>query len=288
MTLGAASLFDLAPGRLFADRWRIVGPRRNAGFSSAIEVVDQMSGERRELQLFPPTLFDTKEQAVELMERLGAWTKLSCDAVLRVFEILPVEPRTLAMVTDVPEGGTLRERLDALGVLHQGDLVRLGLGVLDGLMAIHALGLIHGDVKPSTIFVRGAPGDPRPLLVDGGVTGGLWTAKDLGNKTALIGTPYYAPIEQFGGESPDVRSDVYNLATVLFECATGVLPWPGTSFLEVFQAKLDKRPPSMKRRAPKVEVDERLEQAIVIGLLADKSERYGSAAEFRAALASFA
>lgn len=287
MTLEAASLFDLAPGKLFADRWRIVGPRRNAGFSAAIEVVDQRSGELRELQLFPPTLFDTKEQAEELMARLAAWTRLRSEAVLRVFEILPIEPHTLALLTDAPEGVVLRTHIDERGALRHADVIRLGLGILDGLVAIHALELIHGDVKPSTIFVRGEAGDPRPLLVDGGVTGGLWTAKGLGNKTALIGTPYYAPIEQFGGESPDVRSDVYNVATVLFECATGVLPWPGTSFLDVFQAKLDKRPPSMKKRAPKIEVDGRLEQAIVTGLLADKSERYASAAEFRAALATF-
>ena len=288
MTLEAATLYDLAPGRLFAGRWRIGGPRRNAGLSAALEAIDQRSGEARELVLFPPSLFDKKEQARELLDRLAPWMSLRSEAVLRVFEILLVEPHTLALVTDAPQGETLRARLDSAGRLAAADLLRLGLGILDGLLAIHALGLVHGDVKPQSVFVRGPNSAPRPLLVDGGVTPGLWTAKGLGDKTALIGTPYYAPIEQFGGESPDVRSDVYNVATVLFECATGVLPWPGASFLEIFQAKLDKRAPSIKKRAPKVTVDARLEQVLVTGLLADKSERYASAAEFRAALAALA
>jgi serine/threonine-protein kinase len=142
-------------------------------------------------------------------------------------------------------------------------------------------------VKPSTIYVaeRKGKGGLHAIMVDGGVTPGLWNAKHLGDRTALIGTPFYAPVEQFGGESPDVRSDVYNVATVLFELASGVLPWPGKSLLEVFQAKLDKRAPSMRARAPGVQVPSELERTILAGLMADRSQRYADAAEFKAKLA---
>ena len=118
------------------------------------------------------------------------------------------------------------------------------------------------------------------MLVDGGITPGLWTAKNLGEKTALIGTPYYAPPEQFGGGAPDVRSDIYNVAAVLFECLAGVLPWKGRSFLEVFQAKLDRAAPSVSARAPHVAIDAALAQAISKGCMADPAERHVSAAAF--------
>jgi len=131
--------------------------------------------------------------------------------------------------------------------------------------------------------VAGEGAQLEAQLVDGGVTPSLWNAKGLGEKTALVGTPYYAPVEQFGGEAADVRSDIYNLATVLYECATGVLPWKGASFLEVFQAKLQD-PPAMKKRAPEVELDPQLEAAILRGCLADKRKRYASAREFQDAL----
>ena len=65
---------------------------------------------------------------------------------------------------------------------------------------------------------------------------------------------------------------------------TGTVPWPGKSFLEVFQAKLDKSAPSMSRCAPDVEVPSEVEKAIVGGLMTDKRERYRSAVEFRDAL----
>jgi serine/threonine protein kinase len=162
-------------------------------------------------------------------------------------------------------------------------VLRIGQQLLDGLSAIHAADLVHGDIKPHTIHV-----DPdkklATLLVDGGITPALWSVKHLGDKTALIGTPYYAPVEQFGGESPDVQSDIYNVATVLFELVTGVLPWKGKSFLEVFQAKLDKQLPSMKHCAPKVAVPAGLEEAFAGGLAADKGQRYASVDEFRARL----
>ena len=90
--------------------------------------------------------------------------------------------------------------------------------------------------------------------------------------------------QQFGGESPDVQSDVYNVATVLFEMIAGVLPWPGKSYLEVFQAKLDRHPPAIRKRASDVKISVELEKAIVAGLMADRRERYQSASEFRDAL----
>ena len=68
--------------------------------------------------------------------------------------------------------------------------------------------------------------------------------------------------------------------------ACGVLPWKGKSFLEVFQAKLEKEPPSMKSRAPKTSVPAELEDAIAGGLMADKSKRYADAKSFHAQLAA--
>ena len=120
------------------------------------------------------------------------------------------------------------------------------------------------------------------------MTPGLWNAKGIGDRTTLIGTPYYAPVEQFGGDAPTVTSDIYNVATVLYECLTGVLPWPGKTFLEVFQAKLQKTPPPMAERAPGVSVDPQLEAVITRGCQADRHERYASAEEFGEALAALA
>jgi serine/threonine-protein kinase len=160
---------------------------------------------------------------------------------------------------------------------------KLGMELCKGLSAIHAAGLVHGDIKPYTIHVAREKQPAKAVFVDGGITPGLWSAKHLGDKTVLIGTPFYAPVEQFGGESPTVASDLYNLATVLYELVTGVVPWPGRNFLEVFQAKLQPTP-SMKLRAPEVEVPMGYEEVVQRALLAHEAERYSSADELHAAL----
>ncbi len=273
-------LHDLSPGKVVAGRYRVIRAHRQGGLSVAFEVKDEKTGERRELQLFASNLFDEPAQAEEARTILSAWKEVDSDSVLRVSDIALIGPSTIAVVTDFPVGEPLRTRLQQERRFPQEMVIAIGCQLLDGLVEIHGRSLVHGDIKPSTIHVTGHDGDVQVLLVDGGVTPALWRAKDLGEKTALIGTPYYAPVEQFGGESPSVQSDIYNLAAVLFECVTGVLPWPGTSFVDVFQAKLARNPPSMRRRAPEVEVDPELERVIVTGCLADRKERYSSAAQF--------
>jgi len=199
--------------------------------------------------------------------------------VVPCIEVLDLGEDAKALISGFPTGECLRQRLKAHSPMDQAEVLALGVSLLEGLVAIHEKNLVHGDVKPYTIHVEGQGASLQAQLVDGGVTPGLWTAKDLGEKTALIGTPYYAPIELFGGESPDVSSDIYNVATVLYECVTGVLPWAATNFLQVFQAKLQD-PASMKRRAPKVAVDPELEAVIRRGMMTARKDRYAKASTF--------
>lgn len=273
--------YDLVKGKKLADRYTIVGARRQSGFAAAYEATDP-AGERCEVSLFPAGLFDQADQAEEFRSRLVPWREIESPHVLRVREVLSLAGGLL-LVTDLPHGEGLRERMDREKRLSPLELVTLGTHLLEGLGRIHGAGLVHGDIKPRTIHVSGKGAALTAMLVDGGITPSLWNAKGLGEKTALIGTPYYAPAEQFGGEAADVRSDIYNLATVLYECATGVLPWTGTSFLEVFQSKLND-PPPMKKRAKDVELAPHLEAAILHACQADRRKRYGSAREFQQAL----
>jgi serine/threonine-protein kinase len=285
MASKTVSLFDLAPGKVFHDRYKIIRANRQGGMSATFEVEDSQSGSTRELQMFPAALFESVKQSAEFAETIARWKKVRSGAVLAIHDVHTIDDGTIALATDMPPGISLREWQQKHGTMTPAMLTDVGGQLLDGLAAIHGAGLVHGDIKPNTVYI-GASKKPHVMLVDGGITPALWSAKHLGDKTALIGTPFYAPVEQFGGESPDVQSDIYNVATVLFELVTGVIPWAGKSFLDVFQAKLAKTPPTMKSRAPKVTVPAELEKAIAGGLMADKNDRYKTAAEFRDRLLS--
>ncbi|MDB4559481.1 protein kinase [Planctomycetota bacterium] len=276
------SLFDLAPGKVLLDRYLIDAPHRENGMSAAFRVTDQTNGELRELQAFPSSLFENKAQAEAFAETLGTWSALDDATFTRVQEIQVLGDGAVIAVFEFPEGTALRDLSAERGSWDATEVVDLGLALLAGLENAHAKGLIHGDIKPSTVFLA----DHGPVLVDGGVTPGLWAAKHLGTRTALIGTPYYAPLEQFGGDAPDESSDLYNLATVMYELVSGVMPWAGRSFIEVFQSKMQPSAPAMSAAAPGVEVDSALEAAIAGGLKGSPKDRHRSAEAFRSALAA--
>jgi eukaryotic-like serine/threonine-protein kinase len=272
------TLFDLVPGKVLADRYKILKPYRQGGMSTTFEVEDSKDGACRELQVFPAALFEDAGQARDFAAMLEKWRDIDSESIVKLHDIQVREDGTMLLVCDRPQGRSLRQWLKDKQRLSASDALILGKRLLSGLARVHAAGQVHGDIKPHTIHLDQGPHDA--VLLDGGITSGLWSAKHLGDQTALIGTPFYAPVEQFGGESPDVQSDLYNLATVLYEVVAGVVPWSGASFLEVFQSKLEKVPPSMRQRAPDVEVPADFEAALVGGLLADRRERYASARSF--------
>ncbi|MCP3915453.1 MAG: serine/threonine protein kinase [bacterium] len=272
------NLFDLVPGKVLIDRYEILRAHRQGGMSAVFAVEDKENGERRELQAFTQGLFANREQAAEFADRLQAWTTIEADSIARLHDLRVLDDGTVLFVSDFPPGQSMRSWLGDQARMEEGEVVRIARGILEGLGTVHAAGLVHGDIKPASIYFQ--PGDGRGVLVDGGITPGLWSAKHLGTRTALIGTPYYAPLEQFTGDSPDETSDLYNLATVMYELLTGSLPWSGRSYVEVFQSKMQKEPPKMSLREPGVEVTPEIESAISRGLRAERSERYGTARAF--------
>lgn len=285
MSQKSLSLFDLAPGKTVLDRFAVTKANRAGGMAPTFEVTDTECDEKRELLVFPAALFETADQAGDFAETMRQWCAADAPAVVAIREVTPLEDGTTLVLTDFPPGRSLRDWLNENERMPVKRACRIGLQLLEGLEALHGKELVHGDIKPMTIHVTR---DHDGVFVDGGVAPALWSAKHLGDKTQLIGTPYYAPVEQFGGDAASVQTDLYNLATVLFELICGKIPWRGKGFLEVFQEKMEKTPPSMRSVARDVEVPKEVADAIAGGMMADRQERYASAQEFREKLAAAA
>ena len=278
------SFFDLVPGKVLLDRYRILRPHRETGMATAFAVEDEEDNSRAEVQVFPSTLFADYEQARGFADRLVGWSELNYAAVLRTHGVEVLEDGTVLLITDFPTGSSLRGRMSDSARMDPDEVLALSRDLLGGLGEIHAAGLVHGDLKPASIYLRGEGLGAQ--LVDCGVTPGLWEAKHLGTRTALIGTPFYSPLEQFSGDSPSASADLYGLGTLMYELITGVMPWQGNGFIEVFQSKMNEGPPAMAVRAPCVDVPMELEQAIAKSLRAKRAERYVSADDFMGALSA--
>jgi hypothetical protein len=180
--------------------------------------------------------------------------------------------------------------------------------VAEALAAVHAAGIIHRDLKPSNVMIdqRGEPllmdfglARPNELLNSSstasedeqrnttspsGDVDGIRTPLNITRSDALVGTlPYMAP-EQFQGQSADELTDVYSLGVLLYECLTGIVPFPGTLSelpTQVREAPLI-APAALNKR-----VDRKLDSLCRKAIARARTDRYSSAAELASALRSY-
>ena len=158
--------------------------------------------------------------------------------------------------------------------------LRIAHGVAEGLVAIHAVGIVHRDVKPSNILLRA---DGRPVLTDMGLSTAIAESareKRLTSTDVIMGTADYIAPEQVTSAALDPRSDLYSLGVVLHEMVTGLVPFAGRTPLDMLRAKVDEPPPALPASVPNA-----VAGLITRALQPDPAERFASAAELRAALA---
>jgi len=183
------------------------------------------------------------------------------------------------------EGTTLAAHLAADGSPPLAESLRIGREIAEGLAAAHARGLVHRDVKPDNVFLVGPSRSVR--IIDFGLARDVDAAPNATRVTtdgAIVGTPAYMPPERIGGESLDVRSDLFGLGVILYELIAGRLPFDGTTMVTMLAAIARGDPTPLAEAAPATPTEV---AALVMRLLAHRREdRPASAAEVAASLAT--
>ena len=151
--------------------------------------------------------------------------------IVRVVDVFETN-NTAYMIMDYERGESLGSVLTRQKTLSDLELCGLLLPVLDGLEAIHRAGMVHGDLKPSTIYIRT---DGSPVLLDVGCA--RQAIGTQGKNVTPLASPGYAPIEQYTQAKPGPWTDLYGLGATCYRAVVGSAPIDAVARAEAIQAE---------------------------------------------------
>jgi len=229
------------------------------------------------IKVLDRALLDSPEMLARFRREAQAIAALQHPHIVQVFDFDTVDG-VYFMVMEYIEGETLAQRLTRLR--WQGERMAL-VDVLGAVAEVgralhfaHEQGMLHRDIKPSNIMFRA---DGRAVLTDFGVAKMLNVSTEITTTGAVAGTPAYMAPEQWTDDRPDRRSDIYSLGVVLYQAATGELPFTDTTPGRLMYKHISEPPPLPRTRFPGIPAD--LERVILHTLAKAPQHRYQTARE---------
>ena len=173
------------------------------------------------VKILKPELVSDTEAAARFFQERAILTSIGYPHVAGVIDLV-VEGDTLGIVMELVEGKDLRHHLRERRTLPPAEAVALVRQLLQGLVAVHAAGIVHRDVKPENVLMDSSGAQANIKITDFGVAR-LSYGASLTKLTSLIGTPEYMAPELADHDSATPAADIYSAGIILYEMLAGLV-----------------------------------------------------------------
>lgn len=277
--------------RLLAERYQLGALIGRGGMSDVHIATDTRLGRRVAVKLLKSALASDPVFRTRFRQEAQAAARMAHPTIVRVFdagEESVTEPgggETISpfIVMEHVEGRLLKDVI-ADGPVDPAEATRIIEGVLTALEYSHRAGVVHRDIKPGNIMITNAG---QVKVMDFGIARAVSdSAATVAQTSTILGTAQYFSPEQARGETVDARSDLYSTGVVLFEMLTGRAPFRGDSPVAVAYQHVSEAPVAPSTLVP--EISPALDAVVLHALAKDRFERFQTAADFRADVATAA
>jgi serine/threonine-protein kinase len=267
------TLADPLAGRVLDGRYAVTARIAHGGMATVYLAMDTRLDREVALKVMHAELARDDDFVRRFIGEAKSVARLSHQNVVAVFDQGADGPFLYLAMEYVP-GRTLKELLREHGRFSPAAALEIMTGVLDGLAAAHASGIVHRDVKPENVLLTA---DGRVKVADFGLARAHAAA---GHTRAglLIGTVAYLPPEHVTGDGTGPRSDVYSAGVVLFELLTGRQPFTGDNPLSVAYKHVSQDVPAPSSLVPGI--PPAVDQLVLAATSRDPALRHADAREF--------